>query len=771
VATISGTSKDDILFIAPGSIGETLLGLEGNDSLDAVTGGGNNILRGGDGNDELFAYTNDQLFGEAGNDSLYSDGNGSNFLFGGDGNDIIFTDRNDIASGDAGDDFIYAGSSRNILKGGLGKDTFYLTPAGIPTLPSEILDFTKGQDRAIITAIPEVKTFNDVLKVQVGPDTVLKVNADGAIQEVGILRNFQADTLTLADLGFEQAPTNNAPDANPDKTITLAEDSGATSLAITTPTDKDGDPLTLTVNTIPDSAKGQIRRSDGTVVATGSPLTLDQLTNLTFVPAANANGSAGTFSYSVSDGKGGSDSQAVTINITPVNDAPVVDPNKTLTIIEDSAPASLGIKAPTDVDGDPLTLKVTAVPDGAKGVIRLSDGTVVANGSVLTLEQLQSLVFAPASNANGAAGTFSYTVSDGQGGTASQSIAINITPDGNGGSVGDPHIFTFDGFHYDFQAQGDFVLVRGLDSDLEVQVRQTPWALNPETTINTALATVVDGNKVEFYADQSSFWVNNVQLSLGLGQSLSLGEGSISRTAISGYGLPGDLYTIAYPNGDVLNNSVYAGFLMDPILDLANSRNVVGLLGNNNGNADDDLSLRDGTVLVDPLTPEKLYGEFASNWRVTEGESLFSSHLSSDAIAPSSTQIDLNALVQQYVFGGNGDDILVGSGITTDNSGSGKVDIFMGNKGADTFVLGDEGRKYYLGSESKDYALITDFWAEDSIQLQGNASEYVLGSAPEGLASGTGIFLTSNPKELLGIIQGVPIESVNLSNPAIFRFV
>ncbi len=771
MATISGTSKDDILFVTSGSTNETLLGLEGNDSLDALTGGGSNILRGGDGNDELFAYTNDQLFGDAGNDSLYSDGNGSNSLFGGDGNDFIFSNRNDIVYGDAGDDFIYAGSSRNLLSGGLGKDTFYLTPAGIPELPSEILDFTKGQDRAIINAVPEIKTFNDLIRAQVGADTVLKVNVGGAAQEIGILRNIQADTLTSADFGFDSMLTNNAPDANPDKTITLAEDSGLTSLSITTPTDKDGDPLTVTINAIPDNAKVHIRRSDGTIVAVGGTLTLDQLTNLVFDPVANANESAGAFSYSVSDGKGGSDSQTVTINITPVNDVPVADPDKTLTILEDSAPASLNIQAPTDVDGDPLTLIVDSVPDGAKGTIRLSDGKVVSVGNTLTLEQLKTLTFAPVSNANGTAGTFRYAVSDGQGGTTSQSIAIAITPDGGGGSVGDPHIFTFDGFHYDFQAQGDFVLVQALDSDLEVQVRQTPWALNPETTTNTALATVVDGNKVEFYAEQSSFWVNNVQLSLGLGQSLSLGEGSISRTAISGYGLPGDLYTITYPNGDVLNNSVYAGFLMDPILDLANSRNVVGLLGNNNGNVDDDLSLRDGTILVDPLTPERLYGEFSSSWRVTESESLFSSHLSSDVVASSSTQFDLNALVQQYVFGGNGDDILTGAGITIENPGTGNIDIFMGNKGADTFVLGDEDRKYYIGSDQQDYALITDFWSGDTIQLNGNVGDYILGSAPAELANGTGIFLASKPNELIGIIQDKAVGNFTLSDSRVFNFV
>jgi von Willebrand factor type D domain/Bacterial Ig domain/RTX calcium-binding nonapeptide repeat (4 copies) len=658
VATLNGTSNDDLLFLPAGSSGNELLGLEGNDSLDATTGAGNNILRGGDGNDELFALTNDQLFGDLGNDSLYSDGNGSNSLYGGDGNDSLFGDRNDSLFGDAGDDIIYGGIGANKLTGGTGKDIFYITPNGVPFAPNELLDFTQGNDKIRITAIPEVKTFTDLIRLQTGTDTTLRANIGGTVQDLGILRNFDANTLTRVD--FDLPPAL-------------------------------------------------------------------------------------------------------------VNTAPVTNANKTLTLLQDATPLSLGITAPTDVDGDPLTLIVNSIPDAAKGEIRLSDGTVVKAGDSLTLAQLTTLVFAPASKANGATGNFSYSVSDGQGGTATQSIALNITPISNGGSTGDPHIYTFDGLHYDFQATGDFVLVKSLNSDLEVQVRQTPWVANLETTINTGLATVVDGNRVEFYTDQPQPIINNLSVSLGIGTSQALGNGSISRSSISGYGIEGDLYTITYANGAVLKNAVYHGFLIDPTIDLVGSQSVVGLLGNNNGNAGDDLALRDGTLLTNPLAPENLYGAFSSSWQVAENESLFSP-IASNTLTPSGVSSDLTALAQQYVFGGNGDDTLIGVDRTMVNPGKEEVDLFMGNKGSDTFVLGDQNSTYYVGRGLQDYALITDFWAEDTIQLHGDASDYVLGSAPVGLANGTGIFLAKDPNDLLGIIQGVAIANLDLSNASMFHY-
>ena len=224
-------------------------------------------------------------------------------------------------------------------------------------------------------------------------------------------------------------PVNDPPVADADKTLTVLEDSGHTPLNIGFPTDVDSDSLNITVISVPDPAKGNVRVNVGGAIVTTGLISSSPLVVLQFEPAPNANGAAGTFAYTVTDGTGGSDTQTITINITPVNDAPVAQANKKVTVLEDAANTGLAITAPTDVDAEPLTITVTSVPNSAKGDVRLSGGGgVVTNMQVLTAAQLTGLEFDPALNANGAAGTFSYSVSDGNGGTASQTVTLCITP-------------------------------------------------------------------------------------------------------------------------------------------------------------------------------------------------------------------------------------------------------------------------------------------------------------------------------------------------------
>ncbi|MTJ06563.1 MULTISPECIES: DUF4114 domain-containing protein [unclassified Anabaena] len=171
----------------------TLTGTAENDYLDALVGGGNNTLNGGDGDDELFAYSSDQLYGEAGNDKLHSQGNGNNTLSGGEGNDYIYADRNDIVFGDAGDDIIFGGLGGNTITGGLGKDTFHLANAEYPNNPNIITDFNPTEDLLQVN-VDEFNEINKLTFTTQGNDTLISAGS----KQLAILKNYELPQFSIA---------------------------------------------------------------------------------------------------------------------------------------------------------------------------------------------------------------------------------------------------------------------------------------------------------------------------------------------------------------------------------------------------------------------------------------------------------------------------------------------------------------------------------------------------------------------------------------------
>ncbi|MGE4230547.1 MAG: tandem-95 repeat protein, partial [Dongiaceae bacterium] len=208
-------------------------------------------------------------------------------------------------------------------------------------------------------------------------------------------------------------PRNNPPMADPDTTLDVAEDSGNTSLSINPPVDADGDALSITVTDVPDAAIGTVYLADGTTPAiSGMTLTPTELSGLVFRPAADANGAAGSFSYTVDDGHGGGDSQTVTLNVTPINDMPAAAADA-VTADEDTAltiPVATLLGNDTDVDGDALT--ITSVQGAMNGTVQLIGGNVV---------------FTPAADYSGPA-SFTYTASDGNGGTSIATVNVTVNP-------------------------------------------------------------------------------------------------------------------------------------------------------------------------------------------------------------------------------------------------------------------------------------------------------------------------------------------------------
>jgi FtsP/CotA-like multicopper oxidase with cupredoxin domain len=101
------------------------------------------------------------------------------------------------------------------------------------------------------------------------------------------------------------------------------------------------------------------------------------------------------------------------------------------------------------------------------------------------------------------------TATDTEGRSDQTVFRIKIGGADDGADNGDPHIHTVDGNRYDFQAAGEFTLLRGADEGLEVQARQTPViAANPITDaysglrtcvcVNTAVAARVGSHRIAY---------------------------------------------------------------------------------------------------------------------------------------------------------------------------------------------------------------------------------------------------------------------------------
>lgn len=245
MAIINGTAGNDELITVESN--DELLGLEGNDFLDAVSGKGNNILRGGAGDDELFAYSEDELYGDEGDDDLYSDGQGNNILDGGEGNDEIFPDRNDTVDGGIGDDVIFAGRGGNTFTGGSGQDVFWIANVESSENPNIITDFNFTED-TIRVDLSGVENFTDFLITQQGNDTI--ISALG--RQLAIFQGVAPSQLNEKNLVTDKDAPNNPGLNQPtieDATFSIQENSaGGTLVGALEAADPDqGDILTYSI--------------------------------------------------------------------------------------------------------------------------------------------------------------------------------------------------------------------------------------------------------------------------------------------------------------------------------------------------------------------------------------------------------------------------------------------------------------------------------------------------------------------------------------------
>jgi T1SS-143 domain-containing protein len=186
-----------------------------------------------------------------------------------------------------------------------------------------------------------------------------------------------------------------------------------------TATDADGDALTYTPGTAPQHGT-VIVNADGT---------------WTYTPNADYTG-FDTFTVKVDDGHGGTAIASVKVGVAPDNDPPKIDDpenpdydpiaGKYVVSTDEDTPVSGHVRA-TDGDGDALSYGPGVAP---------THGTVVVNAD-------GTWTYTPAKDYNGT-DSFTVTVSDGAGGTASALVEVGIQPVNDAPKVVDPDSADFD---------------------------------------------------------------------------------------------------------------------------------------------------------------------------------------------------------------------------------------------------------------------------------------------------------------------------------------
>ncbi|MFN3236330.1 MAG: tandem-95 repeat protein [Pseudomonadales bacterium] len=259
---------------------------------------------------------------------------------------------------------------------------------------------------------------------------------------------------------------------------------------------------------------------NGVNVSVGQVVTINDIDNglFSYTPALNQNNLISTnptFSFSVGDGDAFSTSAIATIDIAPVNDDPVANPDSYDVAFNISFSATLGtddlLLNDTDAENDTITINLTPVVDVSNGSLSInSDGT---------------FIYTPNTNFTGT-DSFVYEITDGNGGVGQGTATLNI--------VGSPGVFA--------QTTGDFsdpsiysglaVPDAGDDLILDSGVVVT---LDATTTGPVTINSLdIDGSGGQFDLDSNTLIVTDEIFTVAIsGLSVTNGNLSVGNTFIN----------------------------------------------------------------------------------------------------------------------------------------------------------------------------------------------------------------------------------------------
>ena len=653
IEAVRGSHGND-LFIGSDQLYEEFQGLDG---VDTIEGGGglDRITYSFDDNRgatqgvtvDLQAQTAIDGFGNADVISGIEQVNGSAFadtLLGSDEDNVLIDGGggNDTMDGRGGDDFFWMGDDAVRATGGAGADEF-----------GGFINFFNGDTITDFTAEDRINIFDAEFNelaadaTIVGNELRLDIDGDGAADGTIILDNGYTGPVNVVGgpLGGAVPTVFSIQDAGQYSSVYLEND-GPDTITIT----RSGD-LTSTASvdiTVAGFGPNPADQFDVTTFGFGTPITL------TFAPGVTERqfnvGSVGDFlneadedlsltlSNAVSDGAGGVQIDgAQTFHRILNDDAPGgvrIDGERRnedageieFTVTREGGDQSAALEVPylitsagglqgaeaDDVVGGLPQSGTVTIPAGASQAILLVEVTPD------TVAELHDDIVATISRGAAWPTDLGITLSQATSSIRNDDGIPPVLPTGaTGSNFGDPHLVTLDGLAYSFQAVGEFTLIEAQSGDpLQVQVRFQPVQGSQVASQTTAVATELGAARVVIDIAASSLVTVD-----GLGFDLA--------SAVGGTGLgDGDIYydgeaiTLVYANGEQLRVDVFDGFLSTSV-SVAAGRDLAGLLGNGDGDSANDLALRDGTILAQPVSFADLYGSFADAWRISDATSLF----------------------------------------------------------------------------------------------------------------------------------------------------
>ncbi len=628
--TVFGDTGNDCLSGAGGD--DILLGAEGG---DVISGGvGNDTGDGGEGDDRIFGGDgNDSLSGGSGDDILSGD-RGSDTLTGGDGSDIFVLGRvgtsasssgflttggREIGDADLIRDF-KAGDSIG-LAGGLNFTQLEIFQGqGSNSSNTIIRDRQTGEFLAVLidvrsNSIDESKfTTARIPRVDDNPFVIQGTRPSGSGTSPSPTPAGTTPSPTPAGTTPSPTPAGTSPSPTPAGTrpsaapapagttpsptpapgTTVSPTPAPTAPTPTAPTPTAPTPTAPTPTAPTPTAPTPTAPTPAPAGTTPSP-TPAPGTLPTQVPSPTPTAAGTTPSPSPSivptptaatptpPPFGGGPTPPDFTSPTP-NQQPIVETGKTLTGLQ-NLPLSLSISAPSDPEGQALSVAVIGLPNPTFGQVITGTNPIAVNQK-LTVQDLLGLTFKPATNAIGQAGSFSYSVADDQGGTAAASVAININSFNT--SVTTPAILGP-------VAVDDGIIFTSTNNLLPTFIDARANDLNPQqkgplNIINVGTPKL--GIAVNLGA-QVQFIAGNVAGTTAFSYSISDGIGTI----------PGvGTITVQILPADSGPNNLVGGSLPDNLNGLAGSDTVDGRGGNDtiNGGLDNDVLI--GGLGADTMT-------------------------------------------------------------------------------------------------------------------------------------------------------------------------